>query len=160
MRDAVRAVGYDDPAAPFSADGVQVVQHITGQSWEIGRGVDPGTNRVGEQGAGDQGIVFGYATDETAGATAAAAPAGAPPGPRPGRGPRARAPFPWLRPDGKTQVSVVYEDGVPVRVVRRARLHAARAGRGAARSCGTTWRSALAPRVLGRWLDRSDVASP
>ena len=53
VRQAVRDVGYDDPAAPFSADGLQLVQHITGQSWEIGRSVDPATNRVGEQGAGD-----------------------------------------------------------------------------------------------------------
>src|SRR4029450_8335746 len=65
VRQAIREVGYDDPSTAFHADGVQVLQHVTGQSWEIGRSVDPAANKVGEQGAGDQGIVFGYATAET-----------------------------------------------------------------------------------------------
>jgi S-adenosylmethionine synthetase len=115
VRRALREIGYDDPAAPFNAEGVHVLQHVTGQSWEIGRSVDPTTNRVGEQGAGDQGIVFGYASDET-----------------PERMPlpillahrlarllsedRRSGRQPWLRPDAKTQVSVVYEEGRPVRV--------------------------------------------
>jgi S-adenosylmethionine synthetase len=151
VRDAVREVGYTDPSAPFSADGLQVVQHITGQSWEIGRGVDPGTNRVGEQGAGDQGIVFGYATDET-----------------PERMPlplvlahglarglsedRRAGAFPWLRPDGKTQVSVVYEDGVPARVsdVLVSAQHARDVGPEIVRHYVE---AVLAPRVLGRWLE-------
>ena len=151
VRDAVREVGYTDPSAAFSADGLQVVQHITGQSWEIGRGVDPGTNRVGEQGAGDQGIVFGYATDET-----------------PERMPlplvlahglarglsedRRAGAFPWLRPDGKTQVSVVYEDGVPARVcdVLVSAQHARDVGPEIVRHYVE---AVLAPRVLGRWLD-------
>jgi len=151
VRDAVREVGYTDPSAPFSADGLQVVQHITGQSWEIGRGVDPGTNRVGEQGAGDQGIVFGYATDET-----------------PERMPlplllahrlarglaedRRAGAFSWLRPDGKTQVSVVYEDGAPARVsdVLVSAQHARDVGPEIVRHYVE---AVLAPRVLGRWLD-------
>src|SRR5262245_7516350 len=64
VREAIRRVGYVDPAERFHADGVHVVQHVTGQAWEIGRGVDPSTSRCGEQGAGDQGIMFGFATDE------------------------------------------------------------------------------------------------
>ena len=54
VREAIRATGYDDPRSPFSAQGVHVLQHVTGQSWEIGRSVDPATNLVGEQGAGDR----------------------------------------------------------------------------------------------------------
>src|SRR5207247_955711 len=151
VRQAVRDVGYDDPAAPFSADGLQIVQHITGQSWEIGRSVDPGTNRVGEQGAGDQGIVFGYATDET-----------------PERMPlplllahrlarglaedRRAGTFPWLRPDGKTQVSVVYEDGAPARV-SDVLVSAQHAQDVAAEIVRQYVEAVLAPRALGRWLD-------
>jgi S-adenosylmethionine synthetase len=151
VRQAVRDVGYDDPSAPFSASGLQVVQHVTGQSWEIGRSVDPGTNRVGEQGAGDQGIVFGYATDETPERL-----------PLPlvlahrlarglGEDRRAGAPG-WLRPDGKTQVSVVYEDGVPARVsdVLVSAQHGADVAPAAVRDYVET---VLAPRALGRWLD-------
>jgi len=150
VRQAVREVGYDDPAAPFSADGLQLVQHVTGQSWEIGRSVDPGTNRVGEQGAGDQGIVFGYATDET-----------------PERLPlslvlahglargiaedRRAGAHSWLRPDGKTQVSVTYEEGRPARVedVLVSTQHAADVSPEIVRHYVE---AVLAPRVLGRWL--------
>ena len=150
VRQAVRDVGYDDAAAPFSADGLQIVQHVTGQSWEIGRSVDPGTNRVGEQGAGDQGIVFGYATDETpermplplllahrlAGGLAEDRRAGAPA---------------WLRPDGKTQVSVAYEDGAPARVsdVLVSTQHAPGVEPATVHRYVET---VLAPRVLGRWF--------
>jgi len=150
VRDAIRAVGYTDPREAFCADGVQIVQHLTGQSWEIGKSVDPRTNPVGEQGAGDQGIVFGYATDETA----------------------ERLPLPillahglarglaedrksgasaWLRPDAKTQVSVAYESGRPSRVtdVVVSTQHAADVAQDAIRSYVT---SLLAPRVLGDWF--------
>jgi S-adenosylmethionine synthetase len=92
-----------------------VLQHITGQSWEIGRSVDPATNPVGEQGAGDQGIVFGYATNETPErlplplVLAHALSRGLAEDRKAGR-------CEWLRPDGKTQVSVAYEDGRPAQV--------------------------------------------
>lgn len=151
VRDAVRELGYDEPAAAFTAEHLQVLQHITGQSWEIGRSVDPATNPVGEQGAGDQGIVFGYATDET-----------------PERMPlplllahalvrglaedRRSGSFPWLRPDGKAQVSVLYSEGTPLRVsdVVVSAQHAAGVELDGIRQYVT---SVLAPRVLGRWYD-------
>jgi S-adenosylmethionine synthetase len=153
IREAVRELGYDDPEAAFNADGVHVLQHITGQSWEIGRSVDPATNRVGEQGAGDQGIVFGYATAET-----------------PERMPlpillahalsrglaedRRSGAFPWLRPDGKTQVSVAYDGGRPVHVteVLVSTQHAPEVDAAVVRHYV---QAVLAPRALGSWYDPS-----
>jgi S-adenosylmethionine synthetase len=153
VREAVRELGYDDAETAFNADNVHVLQHITGQSWEIGRSVDPATNRVGEQGAGDQGIVFGYATAET-----------------PERMPlpillahalsrglaedRRSGAFPWLRPDGKTQVSVAYEGRRPARVteVLVSAQHAPEVDAGVVRN---HVQAVLAPRVLGRWFDPS-----
>ena len=152
VRDAIREVGYDDPATPFSAGGVQILQHITGQSWEIGRSVDPTTNAVGEQGAGDQGIVFGYATDETpelmplpillAHSLAAGLAAD-----------RKTGVMPWLRPDAKTQVSVAYsDDGKPLWVSDV--LVSTQHDEGIAHDEIARYvKTALAPRVLGRWFD-------
>jgi S-adenosylmethionine synthetase len=149
VREAIRSVGYDDPATAFNADGVQVMQHITGQSWEIGRSVDPATNPVGEQGAGDQGIVFGYASAETPERlplTLVLAHALA-------RGlaeDRRGGDFPWLRPDGKTQVSVAYEDGLPVQVtdVLVSTQHEVSVSAETVRRYVV---ETLAPRVLGSW---------
>ena len=153
VREAVRELGYDDPSTPFNADGVHVLQHVTGQSWEIGRSVDPATNPIGEQGAGDQGIVFGYATAET-----------------PERMPlpillahalsrglaedRRSGAFPWLRPDGKTQVSVAYEGGKPAHVteVLVSTQHSPEVDSAVLRHYVE---AVLAPRVLGRWFDAS-----
>jgi len=151
VRDTIREIGYDDKTEAFHADGVHVLQHLSGQSWEIGRGVDADTNADGEQGAGDQGIMFGFATDET-----------------PELMPlpillahrlarclaedRRSGVFPWLRPDGKTQVSVVYEGNEPKLVsdVLVSTQHAAEAAPETIRAyvAGT-----LAPRALAGWLD-------
>jgi S-adenosylmethionine synthetase len=146
-REAVRAVGYVDPSEPFHAGGLRFVTKITAQSKEIRECVDSG--RAAEQGAGDQGMMFGYATDETpelmplpillahrlSAGLAADRRAG-----RPG----------WLRPDGKTQVSVQYEAGRPVRVatVLVSTQHAPGVPAEAVRDYVTT---ALAPRALGAW---------
>ena len=149
--DTVREIGYTDTDTPFSAGSLQVLQHITGQSWEIGRSVDPTTNKVGEQGAGDQGIVFGYATVET-----------------PERMPlplllahglargladdRRSGAFPWLKPDAKTQVSVEYEGFRPRRVtdILVSTQHAAEVEPALIKHYVT---SVLAPRVLAGWFD-------
>ena len=65
VRKAVREIGYTDPTAPFCADTLRITEMLTKQSPEIAQGVDAAQNVHKEQGAGDQGIMFGYATDET-----------------------------------------------------------------------------------------------
>jgi S-adenosylmethionine synthetase len=108
-RDTVRRIGYDDRAKGFDADSAQVRVVMDTQSPDIAQGVDTG-------GAGDQGLMFGYATRETPAfmpaalvyahaLTARLAEA------------RHERELPWLRPDGKSQVTVEYRDG------RVARIH-------------------------------------
>jgi S-adenosylmethionine synthetase len=108
VRGTLKSIGYTDAAYGIDGHTCAVMTTIDRQSPDIAQGVD-------REGAGDQGMMFGYATDETA----------------------ARMPTPillahrlarrladtrksgelsWLRPDGKTQVSMVYEEGRPVDV--------------------------------------------
>jgi S-adenosylmethionine synthetase len=108
VRETVRGIGYTDPTAGFSADTCEVSVNLTTQSGDIAMGVDTG-------GAGDQGLMFGFACDETP----------------------ELMPFPimmahklclrlaearrknvlnFLRPDGKSQVTVEYDGFKPVRV--------------------------------------------
>jgi S-adenosylmethionine synthetase len=114
-REAVRSIGYTDPSEPFNAAGVRITTLLTRQSSEIGDGVSRATDNAADQGAGDQGIMFGYATSETPelmplpvvlAHRLAAALAKA----------RKSGEATWLRPDAKTQVSVRYEGGRPVEV--------------------------------------------
>jgi S-adenosylmethionine synthetase len=124
-RDTIARVGYDDPALGFDAERVKVSDLVGQQSAQIAAGVDVALetrNGITDSkqilaGAGDQGMMFGYASDETpellplpialahrlARGLAAA---------------RRNGTVPGLRPDGKTQVSVRYQDGVPVTVER------------------------------------------
>ena len=113
VRAVIREIGYDDPALKFDYESCSVELRLHSQSPDISRGVTAAGGR--EQGAGDQGLMFGYATNET----------------------REMMPLPillshkltarlaelrrsgavaWLRPDGKSQVSVRYEDDRPARV--------------------------------------------
>jgi S-adenosylmethionine synthetase len=151
VRQAIRDIGYTDPAHAFCADGVKIHQFLTRQANEIARGVASDKSLCGEQGAGDQGIMFGYATDETPELMplpillAHRLAAGLAQDRRSGD-------FPWLRPDGKTQVSVVYEGNTPKRVsdVLVSTQHAASISR---ESIGHYVAEVLAPRALGDWYD-------
>jgi S-adenosylmethionine synthetase len=148
VRRAIRAIGYTDPATPFNADGVIIHQFLTKQSAEISQGVDVGTNP--EQGAGDQGIMFGYATDETP----ELMPLPILLAHRLARGlatDRRTEEYSWLRPDGKTQVSVLYENDRPVSItdVIVSPQHSESVTRDQIVSYVM---ESLAPRILGDWF--------
>lgn len=112
VRRTIREIGYDDPALEFDADSCNLHIHVHQQSPDISMGVDQDS---GELGAGDQGLMFGYACDET-----------------PERMPlpitlarrildrqvelRQDGTLPWLRPDAKSQVTVEYEGDRAVRL--------------------------------------------
>jgi S-adenosylmethionine synthetase len=114
-RRTVREIGYTTEDQLFRADNLEILSFLTAQAAEIAQGVDADTSLAGEQGAGDQGIMFGYATDETPELMPLAILLSH----RLARimaGYRHRGEVAWLRPDSKTQVSVRYEDDRPVAV--------------------------------------------
>ena len=112
VRGAVKDIGYAQKGFHWAM--ADYACHLHAQSADIAQGVDAGDNK--DEGAGDQGIMFGYATDETAELTA--------------------APLQWshnilhrlaaarhagnhlLEPDAKSQVTVLYENGVPSRILK------------------------------------------
>jgi S-adenosylmethionine synthetase len=114
-RRVVERIGYTDEALGFSSKTFEYVSRLHGQSPDISQGVSEGEGLYDEQGAGDQGMMFGYATDET-----------------PERMPcpvayshrllqdlarrRRDGSLGYLRPDSKAQVSVRYADGRPVEI--------------------------------------------
>ena len=119
VREAIRGIGYVHDDDVFHADKVFITNLVTRQSPDIAQGVDAKAaegKETSEQGAGDQGLMFGYACDETP----ELMPAPIMFAHRLGRElnrVRKAGKVEWLRPDSKTQVSVKYENGVPVRVV-------------------------------------------
>src|SRR5262245_61299477 len=155
VRQAVREIGYTDPSEPFCDSTLKLISLITRQSNEIDQGVTASTSQSGDQGAGDQGIMFGFATDES-----------------PELMPlplllahkltkgladdRKAAKVSWLRPDSKSQVSVMYENNQPkeVTAVVVSTQHLQEANQ---KKITDYVRDELGPRVLGKWW-RKDVA--
>ena len=115
-RDAIREIGYVNDDDVFHADKVFINLLVTQQSADIAQGVDARKatgKKTAKQGAGDQGLMFGYASNETP----ELMPAPIMFAHRLGRELtriRKSGAVPWLRPDAKSQVSVIYENHKPV----------------------------------------------
>ncbi|MBV8141814.1 MAG: methionine adenosyltransferase [Verrucomicrobia bacterium] len=118
VRSAIREIGYVYENSQFHADTCVIVQALSAQSRDIAQGVDAKAaegKETAEQGAGDQGLMFGFAVRETP----ELMPAPIQLSHRLGRELtrlRKSGELPWLRPDAKTQVSIEYEGYRPVRV--------------------------------------------
>jgi S-adenosylmethionine synthetase len=116
-RKAVRDIGYTNQDCCFHADTCQVLCAMSEQSRDIKQGVDETAaedKATAEQGAGDQGLMFGYACNETAELMPAPISFAHKLGRELSRM-RKAGEIPWLRPDAKTQVSIEYDGFVPKR---------------------------------------------
>src|SRR5215468_6637467 len=107
-KDVIRDIGYTSPETGFSCDTCAIVTAIERQSPDISQGVTAGANK--EQGAGDQGLMFGYACDETKEYMPFAIYTAHRIGQRLAEA-RRSGELPYLLPDGKCQVTVEYRDG-------------------------------------------------
>jgi len=113
VRNVVKGIGYDDPSIGFDWESCAVLNAIGKQSADIAMGVDESEDH--EQGAGDQGLMFGYASNETD----VLMPAPITYSHRLVHKQaelRKNKTLPWLRPDAKSQVTFRYEDNKPVAV--------------------------------------------
>jgi S-adenosylmethionine synthetase len=118
VRDAVREIGYVNSDDVFHADTIFINNLLTPQSPDIAQGVDAREaegKETSEQGAGDQGLMFGFACKETPELMPTAIMFAHRLGRELTRLRKAKV-VDWLRPDAKSQVSIRYENGVPVRV--------------------------------------------
>ena len=153
VRQAVREIGYTDSSEPFCDSTLKLISLITRQSPQISQGVTAATSQSGDQGAGDQGIMFGYATSES-----------------PEMMPlpillahrlckgltddRKAGKVSWLRPDSKSQVSVLYEGNEPkeVTAIVVSTQHTPEVNQ---KQITEYVRDVLGPRVLGQWWNRN-----
>ena len=120
IRDAVRGIGYTNSDDIFHADQIFITNYLTIQSPDIAQGVDAkgaAGKKHEEQGAGDQGIMFGYACNETPELMPAPIMFAHRLGRELTRIRKADKLAKWLRPDAKSQVSVEYVDNKPTRIV-------------------------------------------
>jgi S-adenosylmethionine synthetase len=118
VRSAIREIGYVHEESLFQADTCLVVQALSRQSRDIAQGVDAKAaegKETDEQGAGDQGLMFGFAVRETPELMPAPIQLSHKLGRELTRV-RKSGELPWLRPDAKTQVSVEYQGYTPIRV--------------------------------------------
>ena len=118
-REAIREIGYVNDDDVFHADKVMVNVYVTQQSPDIAQGVDAKAakgKKKSEQGAGDQGLMFGYASNETPELMPAPIMFAHHLGRKLTQIRKAGKLAPWLRPDAKSQVSVVYENDSPVAI--------------------------------------------
>jgi len=153
VRQAIRDIGYIDSTTAFNADAVCVLQFISRQSPDIAQGVDADRNGDKEQGAGDQGIMFGYACTETAELMplpiflAHQLTQGLAEDRKAGK-------FGWIRPDSKSQVAVFYEGNTPIAVtdVLVSTQHSDSVSHD---EISSYVRNVLAPRCLGRWFHKN-----
>jgi S-adenosylmethionine synthetase len=113
VRDTIREIGYDNPSYGFDCDSCSVLAALHEQSPDISMGVTATESK--EQGAGDQGLMFGYATNETPQLMPLPITMAHQLSMKLAQSRKSKE-LGWLRPDGKSQVSVVYEDGVPKRI--------------------------------------------
>ncbi len=115
IRDTITSIGYDDPADHFDGSSVAVLTSIGQQSPDISQGVTAGQGLDPEQGAGDQGLMFGYACDHTPELMPVPITLASRLTRKLEHLLHAKT-LPWLRPDGKSQVSVRFENGRPVAI--------------------------------------------
>ena len=153
VRQAVKEIGYLETSEPFCDTTLKLLSLITKQSNEISQGVTEATSQSGDQGAGDQGIMFGYATDESAEmmplpillahklmkAMAEDRHAGK---------------VSWLRPDSKSQISLNYDGNEPLDVtaVVVSTQHTPAADQ---KKITEYVREELGPRALGQWWNKN-----
>ena len=149
VRQAVKEIGYTDTSEPFCDTTLKLISLITKQSGEISQGVTEATSQSGDQGAGDQGIMFGYATDESAELM-----------PLPillahklmklMADDRKMGKYTWLRPDSKSQVSLSYDGNDPkdVTAVVVSSQHSPAADQ---KKITEYVREELGPKALGHW---------